>query len=426
MQVSVEKLSPVVVEFSIEVPAQRVKSEVERAYGSLQKTAHIRGYRPGKAPRQVLQHLYAGRVHQDVAQRLVDSTLNLALQEKSVQPLSKPAIAPGELTPETAFSYKARFEVRPELEKVIWEGLAVKRQGYTIPDSMIDAEIERLRLEHATEEPPPAERAAEKADLVELGFQLFANGKEQTNGEQSVRTEIGKGELMKELEDAVVGMNAGDSKDVEVKFPESHPNPDLKGTTATFKISLKSIKVRVLPTADDEFAKDCGEYTTLDALKADLKDKLDKAAKQRQTEQLAEQLVAELCKQNQIAVPPSLVDQQSSLTERELIQNARRQGQRADATPEFRARVRADSEMKVRAGLLMAEIAKEKAVKVDEADIEKGYGELAEQTGKNVNKVKAEYRDPKKREMLVAMILEDKILDLLEGAAQITEVEPTA
>ncbi len=106
MQVSVEKLSPVVVEFSIEVPAQRVKSEVERAYGSLQKTAHIRGYRPGKAPRQVLQHLYAGRVHQDVAQRLVDSTLNLALQEKSVQPLSKPAIAPGELTPETAFSYR--------------------------------------------------------------------------------------------------------------------------------------------------------------------------------------------------------------------------------------------------------------------------------------------------------------------------------
>lgn len=423
MQVSVEKLSPVVVEFSIEVPAQRVKSEVERAYGSLQKTAHIRGYRPGKAPRQVLQHLYSGRIHQDVAQRLVDSTLNVALQEKSVQPLSKPAIAPGELTPETAFSYKARFEVRPELEKVTWEGLAVKRQGYTIPDSTIDAEIERLRLEHATEEPPPSERAAEKGDLVELGFQLFANDKEQTAGEQSVRTEVGKGELMKELEDAVVGMNPGDTKDVEVKFPDTHPNPELKGKTGTFKLSVKSIKVRVLPTADDEFAKDCGEYTTLDALKADLKDKLDKAAKQRQTEQLAEQLVAELCAKNPIAVPPSLVDQQSALTERELIQNARRQGQRADATPEFRARVRADSEMKVRAGLLMAEIAKEKAVKVEEADIEKGYAELAEQTGKNVNKVKAEYRDPKKREMLVAMILEDKILDLLESAAQITDVE---
>ncbi|MFO0616028.1 MAG: trigger factor [Polyangiaceae bacterium] len=422
MQVSVEKLSPVVVEFSIEVPAQRVKSEVERAYGSLQKTAHIRGYRPGKAPRQVLQHLYSGRIHQDVAQRLVDSTLNMALQEKAVQPLSKPAIAPGELTPEAAFSYKARFEVRPELEKVKWEGLAVNRVAYAIADATIDAEVERLRLEHATEEPPASERPAEKGDLVELGFSLFVGDKDQTNGEQSVRTEIGKGELMKELEDGVIGMNVGDAKDIEVAFPAGHPNPELKGKTGTFKLSLKSIKVRVLPALDDEFAKECGEYATLDALRADLKDKLDKAAKQRQTEQLAEQLVAELCKQNPITVPPSLVEQQASLTERELIQNARRQGQRADSSPEFRARVRADSEMKVRAGLLMAEIAKEKSVKVEEADIEKGYAELAEQTGKNVNKVKAEYRDPKKREMLVAMILEDKILDLLEGAATITEV----
>jgi trigger factor len=423
MQVSVEKLSPVVVEFSVEVPANRVKTEVERAYGSLQKTAHIRGYRPGKAPRQVLQHLYSGRIHADVAQRLVDQTLNAALQEKSVQPLSKPAIAPGELTPENAFSYKARFEVRPELEKVKWEALAVNKKTFKIGDDIVDAEIERLRLEHSTEEPPPSERPAEKGDLVELGFSLFVGEKEQTTGEQTVRTEIGKGELMKELEEGIVGMNANDQKSIDVTFPDSHPNPDLKGKTATFKISLKSIKVRVLPAVDDEFAKDCGEFADLAALKADIKDKLEKAAKQRQSEQLAEQLVAELCKSNPITVPPSLVDQQAALTERELVQNARRAGQRVDGSAEFRARVRADAEMKVRAGLLMAEIAKEKEVKVDDTDIEKGYTELAEQTGKNVNKVKAEYRDPKKREMLIAMILEDKILDILEGAATVTEVE---
>ena len=109
MQVSVEQLSPVVVEFSVEVPADRVKSEVERAYSQLARTAHIKGYRPGKAPRQVLAHLFSGRVHQDVAQRLVDATLSQVLLEKSVQPLSKPSIAPSELLPDTAFAYKAHF-----------------------------------------------------------------------------------------------------------------------------------------------------------------------------------------------------------------------------------------------------------------------------------------------------------------------------
>ena len=100
---------------------------------------------------------------------------------------------------------------------------------------------------------------------------------------------------------------------------------------------------------------------------------------------------------------------------------ARRQGQRLESSPELKARVRADAEMKVRAGLLMAEIAREKTVQVTEDDIEKGYVELAEQTGKNVAKVRAEYRDQKKRENLIGMILEDKILDLIEGAAKVTE-----
>ena len=128
--------------------------------------------------------------------------------------------------------------------------------------------------------------------------------------------------------------------------------------------------------------------------------------------------MAELCKANPIPVPPSLVEQQAQMTERELL--SRRAVRRAAPLPRPSSRAsRADAEMKVRAGLLMAEIAKaQRQVKVTDEDIEKGYDELAEQTGKNVAKVKAEYRDPKKREMLIGMILEDKILDLIEAKAE--------
>jgi len=421
MQVTVEQLSPVLVEFQVEVPADRVKDEVDKAYVALQRTARVKGFRPGKAPRQVLAHLYGGRIHADVAQRLVDSTLSKALADKQVQPLSQPAIAPNELKPDDSFSYKARFEVRPEIEKVKWEGFDVKRPAATATDEMVESEVARLRQEHSTLQAPEPERPAKKGDVARISFTLEVEGKSKDTGGQEIETEVGSGEVFKEIDEALVGMSPGGTKTVEVAFSDRHANPELRGKKGVFQLTMKDVKERIFPEVDDEFAKDCGAYENLAALKTSLKEKVEKELKQKANDAIAEQLVIELCKANPIPVPPSLVDQQAQLTERELIATARRQGQRLDVTPELRQRVRVDAEVKVRAGLLMAEIAKEKQLKITDADIEKGYEELAEQTGKNVAKVKADYRDPKKREMLIGMILEDKILDLIEGAAKIAE-----
>lgn len=423
MQVNVEKLSPVLVEFQIEVPAAQVRSEVDKAYVVLQRSAKVKGFRPGKAPRQVLAHLYGGRIHADVAQRLVDSTLNQALSDKQVQPLSQPAIAPTELKPEEAFSYKARFEVRPEIETVNWEGFSVTRPSVIATEEAIDAEIARLRREHSTLQTPDPERPAKKGDAATMSFTLDVDA-ESASGDkpQEIETEVGAGEVFKEIDEALEGMSPGATKDVEIVFSDRHVNQAFRGKKGVFHITLKDVKERILPEVDAEFAKDCGS-DDLPALRASLKEKIEKDLKQKASDNLAEQLVAELCKANPIPVPPSLVEQQARMTEQELLSAARRQGQRLDNSPDLRARVRADSEMKVRAGLIMAEIARIKQVQVTEQDIEKGYGELAEQTGKNVAKVKAEYRDAKKREMLIGMILEDKILDLVEGAAKITETE---
>jgi trigger factor len=237
---------------------------------------------------------------------------------------------------------------------------------------------------------------------------------------QEIETELGSGEVMKEIDDALIGMNEGDHRDVEVDFSDRHQNADLRGKKGTFHLTLKSAMVRVFPEVDDELAKDC-DAESLAALRDKLKAKIEKELEQKATDAVAEQLVIALCNKNPIPVPPSLVDQQAQLTERELLQTARRQGQRIEPNAELRARVRADAEMKVRAGLLMAEIAKQKAIVLNEGDLEKGYQELAEQTGKNVAKVKAEYRDQKKQEMLRGMILEDKILDVIEAAATIEQ-----
>lgn len=418
MQVNVEKLSPVLLELQVQIPADRVRSEVDKAYAALQKTARVRGFRPGKAPRDVLTHVYGGRINADVAQRLIDDTFNKAVGE--IQPLSEPAFAPGSLDPAAPFTYKVRFEVRPDIESVKFEGLEVKRPSVQVTDDLVDAEIQRLRREHSTLQAPAEERVAKAGDTVTMSFKLTVEGQAKPSEANDIDAELGDGNLMKELDSALTGMRTAEEKDVEVTFGDRHPNQEFRNKKGVFHLTLKEVKERVFPEVDDEFAKDCGE-DSLEKLRGSIKERLEKELKVRAEENVAEQLVIELCKHNPVPVPPSLVEQQAQVTEREIIAQARRMGQRVENSPELRARTRADAEMKVRAGILMAEIARLKEVKVTDEDMEKGYVELAEQSGKNVAKVKVEYRDGRKREQLIGMILEDKILDILEAAAKISE-----
>ncbi|HEX2878701.1 MAG TPA: trigger factor, partial [Polyangiaceae bacterium] len=187
------------------------------------------------------------------------------------------------------------------------------------------------------------------------------------------------------------------------------------------KIVLKDIKERVIPELDDELAKDLGNFASLDELKKSVSEQLGAQLKEQAETKVAEQLVEALVAANTVDVPPSLVERQAQMTEQELLMQARRTGQPGNIPQELRNSIIRDSEVKVRAGLLMAAIAKQEQIKIGDAEIEKGIEELAAQTGKNVAKVRAEYRDAKKREMLVGMILENKVLDIIEAKANIEE-----
>jgi trigger factor len=205
-------------------------------------------------------------------------------------------------------------------------------------------------------------------------------------------------------------------------MPAGHPHAKLRGKTAQFSITVKDLKERVLPVADDELAKDVGEFETLAALKDDIKKKLETQAKEQSDNQLAEALVLELVKANPVPVPPSLVERQMRLTEQEILSRARSQGQKVTGLgDELRGKLVEDSEIKVRAGLLMAEIAKKEGIQIGNEEIENGLKELAEQTGQNLAKLRVQYKDQRKREMLIGMILENKVLDIIEAKAKIEE-----
>jgi len=423
MQVTVQKLSPVLMEFDVQIDASRVSAELEKSFTAVTRNAKIRGFRPGKAPRQIVTQVYGTRIAAEVAQRLVDETFPKAVSEKGLQPVSAPAIEPQRLVVDQPFTYKARFEVLPEIAEVNWEGLNAKRPKVDVNDEAVDKQLEKVRQEHSTLEPLPEGRAIAAGDVAVIDFEVEVAGRViKDAGATGFQVEVGSGRLIKEIDSSVTGSHVGAQVSAQVELPKNHPHPKLKGKTATFKISITDAKMRVLPEADDELAKDAGDFENLAALRAHVRGELEKAQKEQSENSVAEQLVAALVQRNDVAVPGSLVEQQMDITKQEILQRARMMGNDARGIgDDLLAQVRVDSEMKVKAGLLMAEIAKKSQMKIGDAEIEEALKELADQAGKPVAKLRAEYGDQKRREMLIGMILENKVLDLIESKASIEE-----
>jgi trigger factor len=426
MQVTVSRISPVVLELAIQIPKETVATEVERAYSSLAKRAHIKGFRPGKAPRAVLKQLFAPQVASDVAQQIVQTTLPQAMSSENLTAINQPMVELGALSSELPFSYKARFEVQPELTDVKYEGFELERPFAEVDDKQVDEELEGLRVRFAKFEPPKDARPAKAGDVVTIDFTLSVDGQEVADGGGTgVPLELGSGQALPELDAAITGAKVGDKVTAKSTFPANHPRKDFQGKTGEFAITISEIKEKILPALDDEFAKDVGgNFQTLVELRADVHTRLGKMVKDAAETAVAEQIVVRLNEENPCDVPPSLVDAQCRLMEQELVMQARRLGQRftQEQAEQLQAQVRVDAEKKVRAGLVMAAIAKKQEFKVTEEDIEKGLQELAVETGKNVAKLRVEYREKQKRDILVGMILEDKILDFIETKSKITDL----
>jgi trigger factor len=429
MQVTVQRISPVVMELQIEVPADAVKTEVEKAYLNLAKKAHVKGFRPGKAPRSVLTHLFGPRVQNDVANALVNDTLPKVLTDNNVAPIGQPAVEAGAFVANAPFTYKARCEVQPEIESVNYEGFELYRPKSEATEAMVNEQLEALRMRQSTLKAPEPARPAEKGDVLTIDFTIALDGHDvKDGGGQGLQIELGAGQALPELDAALAGKNAGDKATAEVTFGADHQRPEFRGKKAVFSIAVNEVKERLLPELNDELAKDVGAFDTLVALRADIHTKIEAALKEQAETALAEQLVVRLNVANPIAVPPTLVEQQCKMMETEFAGQARRMGQRItrEMAANLHARIHAEAEQKVRAGLLMAAIARKQEFKVTDEDIENGYIELAQQTGKNVAKVKAEYREKGKRDMLIGMILEDRILDFLESKSKIVDGPPPA
>jgi trigger factor len=418
MQSQISEISSVLVEVSVQVPWADVEKAIEGSYSQLGKTAKVKGFRPGKVPRNVLKQLFGARVKQDVVQNLVEAGLGRAVQQHSLAVVAVPSMeeAP-DIKQGEPLSFKAKLEVRPKIENVNIEGITLTRPSSAISDEQVNEVIERLRQQNAELAAPEPMRPALATDIVTCDYEIAIDGEPRADLAATDRDiDLGTG-VLPELRDALVGKQPGDKVRAEVKFPAE--GGAFAGKTGTFDVVIKGLKEKVLPELDDEFAKDL-EHESLDALRTKTRENLQAAAQEQAEGDLRDQLIDKLLEQNPIDLPPSLVQQQHQAMLQEYIRMIRTTGQLPKDQQDALENIKSDAERRVRAALLLGAIARIKEIKLQAADVDKRLTEMAERSGKHIAKLKAEIQG-EQREMLESQILEEKLLEYLLGQATITE-----
>ncbi|MEL6544638.1 MAG: trigger factor, partial [Myxococcota bacterium] len=318
MDVNLEKTGSYGRKLSITLPADEVNKAFDRAYKTIAKSARIPGFRPGKAPRNVIEMHYGEQMRSEVEQSLVSSSLLQALQQSEETPVAMPSVDPGALKRGNEFSYTAEFEVPPEVKLEKHEGLAIERLELDVPESDVENELEQMREQAAQLVPVMVREETQKGDIVTMDYEGFIDDVAFPGGTgENAMIEIGGGDYIPGFSEGIEGAKVGATVSFPVTFPEDYGAQELAGKTATFKVTVKEIKTKELPALDDDFAKDVGE-DSLDALKGKIREQIE-GRKKREIEDEQRTLVLKaLVEANEFEVPPTMIRQQAE----RMVQNA--------------------------------------------------------------------------------------------------------
>ncbi|WP_429884741.1 trigger factor [Geoalkalibacter halelectricus] len=426
LSVKIENVSDVKKRLFIEVEAAKVDAEIEKVYQKIGRTAKIKGFRPGKVPRSVLEKYYAPEMEQQVLNRLINDSYFKALIDNKIPAVSDPEITDnGTLEKGQPFSYQVQVEVKPEIEPKDYVGLELQKERFESDPQVVDNQLEEMRNGRA--EMVVSERDEARAgDTVVIDFEGFVDGEAFQNGSaENYQLELGSGTFLPGFEEQLVGMKRGEEREVNVSFPESYGVENLSGKPALFKVSLKDIKEKKVPDLDDAFAKSFG-VDTLEALRQRLLENYESREKQRIEAELRERLVNALLERNSFEVPAVMVADQC----RQMFEDARRrlaaQGMSMEMLgmdeDRFAAQYREQAENQVKGSLILEAIGRQEQIKVDEAEIDARMQEISAMAGVPIEEVRKRFGNSEARPALVGRIIEDKVFDFLVDKASVIEV----
>lgn len=423
MQVTVSRVSPVIVNLRVELPQERVSSELQKAYNAVARDAQIKGFRKGKVPRPLLKQYYGPRIELDVANNLVNETLDAAIRESKVESIgAQPKIdVVDPMAENKPWSYIAAVEVRPEIGEINYGVLTLTKKVYVIDDHDIDGVLSEKLDEQSTVQTPEPMRPARLTDSVTFDWDLSVDGQEMADFAAKGRTaELGRKVLFPEVEEGLLGMQPGEVKDVQVTFPETHSRKELAGKTATLRVRVTALQEKVVPALDDEFAKDVGAES-LEALRASVRADLEKKFAEKSNDEVKDEAINLLVKAHEVEVPPTLLSQILQQMRSQMVRGTAIKGDMASALDEI---LKPEALVRARAGLILTEIARQNGLLVTDADLNEAMEEIARERRVAVQRVRAEYQNEARRQDLIGRALEDKVTAFLLAKATITE-QPT-
>jgi trigger factor len=426
MKIQVENLSPVEKKVTIEIDPDRVAKELSRAYQSLGRRVQLKGFRPGKAPRHVLERNFRAQVEGEVLESLVQDTFGQAVREQSIEAVAPPRVQVGEggLAEGRPLAYTARVEVKPRLEPRDYRGLEVPRQTAEVTDQMVADELTRLQQSMAQLVPVEGRFEAQPGDFALVDHQGTIGGQPFQGGKaEGVTVQVGEGELWNGFLPALAARKLGETVEVDQVFPADYRVADLRGKVAHFTITLRALKTRQVPALDDELAKDLGVegVATLEDLRRRVRRDLDGREKRRVEAETRDELVRAALLKNDFEVPPALVERAIDSMLEGTFERFARQGidfRRLDLdVARLRADLRENALIQVKGTLLLDAIADAEKIEVGDEDVQAEVARIGEELGVPVAQVQRQIRSEDSLEALKNKIRVDKAFAFLSAQA---------
>ena len=378
MNVTATPVAKSSIRLDVELPPERLDRAVDDAVRRLSRRTRVAGFRPGKAPRAVLERvLGATAIMDEAVEHLVSDAYRDAILERDILPLSQPDVEVVQAEPGMPVIFKATVPIRPEVTLGDYRNFNFRPEIETIDEAKVDKVVDELRDQNATL--VPAERPAIKGDYAVIGYRGTRDGEPFEGGStERMPLILGEDRLIPGFEDHVIGLRAGESTEFDIVFPVDYAETTLAGQRAHFTVELRELRAKVLPDADDEFARSMGDYPTLDVLRTDIAARLGRSALDKARHEFSDRIVDYAIANASLELPDILVDQEVEVMHDELRSTLARQGIEEQAylkvtnqtDSDLHAEFRPRAEGRVKALMVVSRIADELGVVVPDADVQ--------------------------------------------------------
>ncbi len=420
-----EKLEKSMAEIQFSIDAEAFKAAVADVFKKEGKKYTVPGFRKGKAPRSLIEKMYGADVFTyDAINELFPAAYEEAVKEAGIEPVGRPEVTVDAASETEGVALTVKVAVKPEVKIGSYNGLNVEKTVHTVDEAAVDAELKRVQERNARE--LTREGAAENGDIVDIDFEGFVDGVAFEGGKaEHYSLTLGSGSFIPGFEDQIVGHAAGEEFDVNVSFPEQYQAAELAGKPAVFKIKLHEVKYKELPALDDELARDCSEYDTLEAFKESIRKSNQEQLDKQDDLAVENALVDQVIDGMEAEIPQAMYESRMDEMVNDFAFRVEQQGLRLEdylkymgqSMEQFRASFMPQAEKQVKIGLALEAVAAAEHIEASEEDVNAEIKRIADQYKMEEDKV----RELINVEDLKKDLARTKAIDFIKSHANITE-----